>query len=357
MNLSRLCDNRTPLVVEPMLLDDHHGHELAVAVAKLTWLVSDRGQARIALPQRPVRHAAEHGDESRCHAFDFPSDMAEHKPGTDIIMLAAAYPTEEGATERIVSLRLTDGERLIEKSVRVFGRRFFMKGRGGAVPGKAEPLGITPLVYPLAYGGSDDIAETPTIAWTNPVGIGHVADKSRLVGKPAYVIESVGGTEPAGFGPIAEYWQPRLGHAGTYDELWRKTRAPLRPSDFDPKHHITAHPDLWAASALSGDEGVEIVGATPEGTWRFKLPRYAPKFIATVDGEQRLLDTHLDTYLVDLRDPERRLVELTWRAAVRLPRKTERLEEIAISPDEDFPDEIYDRLDEDLARHQEENAA
>jgi len=350
MNVSRLCDNSTPLVVEPFVLDDRHGHEVAVAVAKLTWVLGADGEPRIGVPSRSVRAQHEFGSASRLGALDYPSDMVEDKPGTDVILVGNAYPADDGATDQVVSLRIEAGSRTIHKAVRVFGPRVFEQGLTGIAPGKAAPLEVTPLVYELAFGGMDDSGVEPKIDWRNPVGRGLAIDTKTLLGKPAFVIESDDGNDPAGFGAIAEHWTPRRQLAGTYDEKWSKKRAPLRPTDFDLKHHAACHPDLWSETPLMGDEPVEVLGATPEKAWHFRLPRYAPRFAATIDGETTPLETHLDTYLIDLSDPERRLVELTWRAAVRLPRKTERLESIAIMPDGELGDEIYVRLNEDLAQ-------
>ena len=359
MDLTRLCENDTPLVVEPIMLDDPSGHELVVAMAKLTWLVSASGEARIAIPSRPVRVIAVQGGDERHTAFDYPSDAVNAKPGTDVILLGQAYPSKPGVTEQRVSLRVEAGARSIEKAVKVFGTRVFAQtGMGNKIlPGKPQPLQVTPLVYQLAYGGTDATAAEPIIDWTNPVGIGVRQNPKELVGSVAYAIELDGGTAPAGFGPLEQHWSPRRERAGTFDEAWAKTRMPILPVDFDPKHHLASHPDLWSEVPLAGDEPVEIVGATPEGAWRFQLPRYAPRFSATVAGETKPLETHLDTFLIDITDPQWRVVELTWRAAVRLPRKSEMLKSIQIVPDAVLPDAIYQRLEADIALYREANPA
>jgi len=120
-----------------------------------------------------------------------------------------------------------------------------------------------------------------------------------------------------------------------------------------------AHPDLWSPEPLRGDEPVEIVNAVPERVFRFRLPRYEPRFDVTQDGEERRWPTHLDTYLVDLTDPAARVVELTWRAAVPIPRKSERLERICVTNGTELPEGFYPalrrRLDE--RRREKENRA
>jgi len=350
MNLSRLCQHDTLFAVNVFLLDDRHGYEVAVAVAKLSWMVSADGEPRIAVPQRPVRTQHEYGGPDRLGSLDYPSDMVEEKPGTDILLVGQGYPATQDATQQDVGLHINTAEHRIHKTVRVFGSRVFEQRLGRLAPGQAKPLGVTPLVYQLAFGGIDDCDGNTKIEWRNPVGLGVAVHKKELVGKAAYVLETVDGTEPAGFGAIAEHWSPRRELAGSYDTAWSKKRAPLRPTDFDPKHHAAAHPDLWSSTPLQGDEPVELFGATPEGSWRFRLPHHAPRFTATIAGQTTSLETHLDTYLIDVTDPERRIIELCWRAAVRLPRKSEQLESIAVYPTSELSQTLYERLDADLAQ-------
>jgi hypothetical protein len=71
-----------------------------------------------------------------------------------------------------------------------------------------------------------------------------------------------------------------------------------------------------------------VIGATPEGVWRFQLPRVALGFQSTVvDCERQAHRTHLDTILIDA---DARSVELTWHASVPLPRKFEMLELVQV---------------------------
>jgi hypothetical protein len=99
--------------------------------------------------------------------------------------------------------------------------------------------------------------------------------------------------------------------------------------------------DQWLERPLSGDEAVEVVGIHPDGPWRFRLPRFVPRFCYVVGADERECETHLDTFLVDA-DEHR--VELTWRACVPLPRKTELLRTVRITGAESLADEIIAEL-------------
>src|SRR5438874_1464247 len=80
-----------------------------------------------------------------------------------------------------------------------------------------------------------------------------VAKRKRdLVGKPAPQIEHPARPHrtadddhpPVGLGAIRSHWSPRLERAGTFDEVWEKTRMPAMPADFDVRANNQAHPSL-----------------------------------------------------------------------------------------------------------------
>lgn len=142
----------------------------------------------------------------------------------------------------------------------------------------------------------------------------------------------------AGFGPIAAHQAPRADFAGTYDDAWRRDRAPLPPADRDPRFYCCAAPGLWIEEPLRGDEPVEIFGATPAGLWRFRLPFYAPVFTCVLRGDARACATHLDTFLIDA-DAGR--VELTFRTSLPAPRKLQAIDRVKITDGARLPDSAW----------------
>lgn len=314
-------------------MHDVSGRSVLVTIAKIAYHVDASGIVSLA-EGVPIRMADEPSSDTANASPRYPSDLAAHKPGTDVVFVGTAYPRPGRAvTEQLVSVRVGP----VAKTVRVFGTRVLQASLlGGVAPGPAQPLTPTPLVYELAQGGTDP-DEPNAFDPRNPVGIGFARSRATLEGRPAHRLEVPrgGGREPAGFGPIPAHWSPRRELAGTFDEAWRTTRAPFAPADADGHHACVAHPDLWSAEPLAGDEPVEVLGATPEGAWRFRLPRHHPSFRARVNGVEQWLETHLDTYLVD---GDARRVELTWRAAIAIPRKSDFLERVTIFADGDPPD-------------------
>lgn len=351
LNVDSLLTNNTPLEARAFHQTDHLGFDTITVVAKLAWRVSPQGEASIAVPGRAIRPEPEHHDPADHRSSPrYPEDRAPEKPGTDVIMLASATPPPGAQVQSVdVSLRVETGKQSLEKAVRVFGARVFMKSAAGVKPGPGQPVVTTPIVYELAEGGQDP--EHPDVVdFQNPIGIGKRKHPESLVGQPAYRIEPLGGTRPAGFGAMEANWEARRRHQGTRDAAYQRERYPIKPKDFDPRFYACAHPDLHSDEPLLGDEPVEIIGATPEPAFRFRLPRYRPRFEVTLFGETAELPTHLDTVLIDLHDPKHRIVEQCWRARVRLPKRSEYLSRITITNAIAIDEPVLQRLMKDLGR-------
>ena len=272
MKLGRILDNETLFVAEPWRTEDRHGRAVLAVIMKATYAVSPRGVVSFADPPSPIRHRPI-AVSSRQHAsLRFPSDLVDEKPGTDVMLVGTAHPPpERAATETEVSLRVVGQFGTLQKRARVTGPRVWYQGVTGLAtsdPAKLEP---TPLVYELAYGGCDEHdPDRPLVDERNPAGRGVARDPRRLIGQTAPQIEdprapcSSRRPAPIGFGPIPSDWEPRMRYAGTHDEVWLKTRAPVPPVDFDPRYNCCASPELWSETPLMGDKTVEVLGAKPE---------------------------------------------------------------------------------------------
>lgn len=348
MNPERLLENNALPFAAALTVDDAEGVECAVVVSRLAWKIEKNGDVSLAA-DRPIRIEKEYvrGPGS---SIQFPNDEVTEKPGTDVMMIAAAWPQEKNATSMDVTLSVASSSARLHKTVRVFGRRLFEKSLANVKIGAAKPLtGPVPLVYELARGGVDPAAEFEPGGRDerNPVGRGHrlEANRDTLIATEAHRIEIVGGSEPAGFLPISPNWSPRRELYGTMDEQYFQERYPTAPESFDIRHNSDAHPDLWSPTPLRGNERVSIMGAVPEGAWSFQLPLYEPRYDVCLDGTWTRLPTKLDSMLIDLTDPDHdRVVELTWRCHVRLPKKSERLDKIRVTNEIDVPRRFYDDL-------------
>lgn len=322
---------------EPVL--DRHGRDVAVVIAKVAYAISPAG--RVTLTFRPVRA----GDTpDGFGGVLYPDDVVEEKPGTDVLLVGSAHPPRGKTVDRQLAWLVVGP---IRKVVQVFGKRRYVKDLGGILIGPPAALGETPLRWDQCFGGRElsggELKEEPF----NPLGRGVALDPKTLVGTEAPCLEPVAdpstGRTPhashACFAPIPTDFEPRRRLAGTHDEAWVKHRAPVRPKDFDLRHHTSAIPELHADKPLSPDEPFEIGGVIPEGLWKFQLPSYAFSFRAKVLGEERELPTHLDTILVDA---DRRVVELTWRAQLVLPKKWEHAELFSVRGEGTMPSAVLE---------------
>src|SRR5262245_38074998 len=189
------------------------------------------------------------------------------------------------------------------------GERVWERGLMFLKPSPPEPFEKIPLVWERAFGGMDESVDPPECEPRNPVGCGFRAKKSKLAAEEGRVpnLESpkngMRGTnsrpEPVGFGFIGPHWQPRVQHAGTYDEAWMKNRAPLLPADFNPRFFQTAPSDQILETLPDGNIPVEVDHASPSGKLAFTLPRPQLEAKARFGTAYESLAMKLDTIVFD----------------------------------------------------------
>jgi hypothetical protein len=193
-----------------------------------------------------------------------------------------------------------------------------------------------PIVYERAFGGSHDPGRgEPTFEPRNPVGVGFRGKQSAAemegaplpnIEDPAALIQSPGDRPPpAGLGFIAPAWEPRRSRAGTYDEIWRKKRAPYLPADFHPRFFQAANPDLVCPAPLTGGEPVELTNLSPDGAVHFRLPGCAFDVAVTVGERVERPRMTMETVLLE---PSESLVSLTFRGAVPCDKAALRIESV-----------------------------
>lgn len=308
--------NRTPFAAERTVVSDREGRDVLLTVVKCTYALGPSGRLEPAEKQRPMQPAdAFHGEPGES-SVRWESDLAVYKPATDVVVLGHAWPPRVPEPQVQVALRIGPLFRVLT----VFGDRRWRKGLGMSSP---EPFEKMPLTYERAFGGMDRSAADPRhheMEPRNPVGRGFRAQRSELgsaeallpnIEDPEQLIRSPKDRPaPAGFGFIARSWQPRAALAGTYDEAWKKGRAPLPPRDFDDRHHNAASPGLTASPHLVGNELVELAHMSPRGTLRFHLPGTRPRVFTSIGRTRHEVPLRFDT-LVLLPDDEQAV--MLWR--------------------------------------------
>jgi hypothetical protein len=302
------------------------GRERLVVVVKATYDLPESGEeARVSLEQVPLveadRHVAEPGLSAPLHETDF----AHIKPGCDVLLIGSAWaPPGQRVKQLPVGLQVGT----MSKAFQVVGQRHWRKHLAGVTASAPEPFERQSLTYDLAFGGTDTTRATEGATDTfqpNPVGRGYWRHHDHIDGQPLPNTEELqrpvrspgGDYVPKAFSPVGRNWLPRRLWAGTYDEHWIRTTAPLWPDDFDERYFQAAPEDQVIPYPVGG-ENVVLRHLTPEGYRQFRLPRQ-PMPITYIPHHGRDLVRHANIDTVVL-EPDLGRFTLTWRSVLPLGR-------------------------------------
>lgn len=324
--------NETPFGAELMLLADKQGVDTLFTVVKATFTIGE--SLSVAEKQVPVTLADEHYGEPEVSSIRTPSDVALHKPGTDVLIIGSACaPDERPVWHMDVSASVGS----VSKTVRVFGDRVWNQNGPAATMEWVAPFVRMPLVWERAFGGSDITDAGPAAEPRNPVGTGFRASGGRkaMAGAPVPNVEDPwalitgpgDAPAPAGMAAIAPAWLPRRAFAGTYDDQWQQSRAPYLPEDFDLRFFQVAAPGMVSSRPLVGGEPVRLRGFTPGGSLDFYLPVLTVRATYHVDRATEQRPAVLDTVVVA--PDEHRLVML-WRASLPCDKKVLKVREVTV---------------------------
>ena len=268
--------------------------------------------------QDPILWKDEYYGDPQLSSMKVESCLAPFKPATDFVVTGSAF-SPSGRAEPKWSVSATIGA--TSKSLFVTGPRRWQRRFGVQSLSDFEPVVEVPMLYELAYGGTFENTSGERESWPdNPVGRGF-APKDRSEGQSApqifeaeYDIEKVSNGKPvatAGFGPVAPHWSPRKDRVGTYNEMWKRTRFPDLPADFEFDYFSTGSKDFVIKPFLKGDERIELVNLTKERRTVFALPGFQLATIMRFEsGEIVPGPVMLDTVHVDAANGR---MHLTWR--------------------------------------------
>lgn len=281
------------------------------------------------------------------------SDFAPYKPKCDLLFMNAnAYaPFSSGGRRKAlprfaagVRIELADGSQW-QKLLAVTGPRTLSVGAlGGLTLSDAEPVEQVSIGYELAFGGTnawwkdwpkpaeeDQRLDIDLHDDFNPIGCGLInANWQKKVGLsqfPAPQIEAFerpftrdhaeaamrqSGSADApvvyaavGLGPIGRWWQPRRQKAGSYDDIWKATRWPKLPRDFDFGYWNAAPEDQQIDYPQGGETFMLVNLIAPEhaadGCMVFRLPpNQLHQRIRLHSGPRVTSKVPIDTVIVDL---------------------------------------------------------
>jgi len=174
---------------------------------------------------------------------------------------------------------------------------------------KPEPLTPISLGYENAFGGSEaepNPKEKYPTCLSNYAGKGYLADAKRCTGvelpqleMAPFINSPADRPQPAGFGPVPVFWQPRRAEQGTPVLEEDKRSACLYGPDAQASMHNSAPLDQRFPNAWQGGETLTLTnilaGMQYGKTCSITLPRITPQLIL----DDKLLNTVCDTFWID----------------------------------------------------------
>ncbi|MDX8350499.1 DUF2169 domain-containing protein [Cognatiyoonia sp. IB215446] len=314
-----LLENETPFAAERTWTRDEKGAEFWLVALRACFEIDPNGQQRAAAEQTEVKRFPEFAGDPMTSGLRSDSDFALSKTVTDILVEGSAV-SANGEPVRDMQIRFKVAD--VDKTLKVVGHRGIYEEVGGVGLTAPAPFTEMPIRWENAFGGWDRTGNEWEEA--NPVGRGFATKAAHLADTQAPNIEYENRPyrghkegKPAGIGPVAHHWQPRVKFAGTYDKRWSETRDPLVPLDFDRRYFHSAPMDQQTSRALVGYENVRLAGFSQDGILGFVLPRLS---IDIITSFKRAADVRQTPSIHTLwLYPNKRRFELVYLSALEVP--------------------------------------
>lgn len=297
---------------------DENQNDFGVVVLRGSFKIESGKRLRLNQQQDPIVFVDEFYGDPQKSSLKTQASLIPFKPSTDVFVTANAYSPSFRA-EPAWKAGIRFGE--ISKNLFVTGPRMWESRLGRMTITNPQPVVEVPVLYESAFGGCYQDKDGNRVAWPeNPVGRGFI-DKSK---REPVLAPQIFATEQdarnlsygtpcttAGLGPVAPHWTPRSNHVGTYNEMWKRTRFPDLPSDFNFAFYSSASEGLTLPAFAKGTEKVELTNLTVERKTVFALPGFQlASLLRFESGAVIPSPVMLDT--IDI-DAIKMKVHLTWR--------------------------------------------
>ena len=271
-------DNQTPFAAGHTWIRDTQGAEIWIVAVKASYELLPDGRMRVARHQPAINTGTVLHEDGVSPLFE--TDLGPPKPATDVWLAGHAY-SQSGEPITRMTIGFEVGP--VSRAVHVWGDRYWV-GLLHETPSESVPFTKMPLTWARAYGGGGPDCETG-----NPVGCGIRKGAKGVKWLPNLehpskpLTNRIVGHPSMGVGPVLRHWPARRPFAGTYNDAWAKTRAPLAPLDVQPQYWQVAPKAQQAKGHLKGGEKVMLQGVTPPGFAEFgviqaTLPRLSLGF-------------------------------------------------------------------------------
>lgn len=299
-------ENITPYGLGVLPNVDRHGTEIVVIAVAAHFAMpapGERVRDHTPLDEQDPPHFDDVYWEEAPAVLRYEGQSAYARPGTDVYVNGSAW-APGGSRVQSMTVDVRVGE--LGRSARVFGDRVWSRSVADVVASRPVPFERVPLRWDRAFGGGDP-SDGKAYEGRNPAGVGLYRSPDEAAGAPLPNVEDPAAPitdlwsrpDPVGFGAIGRHWQPRASFAGTYDEDWKRERAPLWPEDFDERFFLAAAPGLSAVPHLRGGEGVYLSGLHPGGAIGFALPTVRIRCKSVFAGRVEQATMRLDAVILE----------------------------------------------------------
>lgn len=318
----QISTNTTPALAGLSLATDKFGHDHAVVVLRMSYALDSRAQLQREPVPAPLVYADIHRGAPGQSSIAWESDFCRYKPLTDVIV--CGYAIAPGATPVAeLPVRLEVHGR--SKDALVSGERRWVRAAGFAR--MSPPVAFTqiPLVWERSSGD----------ATHNLVGVGRGEVLPNIEATNTRITSPHSRPRPHGFSWIGRTWQPRIAHAGTYDQRWREYVCPLLPENFDERY-FQAAPEDQQFPHFRGGERIRCVHMAAQPVLEFSVPTEEHWVHFAFAGGLRSHQPVLDTVVLE---PHLARMHLSWRCSTPLPKRLLELENIHVGerPTRDGP--------------------
>lgn len=319
-------------------------------VFKASFAFDAKGTLIPMVPSLPIEETDRYCGEPGKSSLAAAGETVPFKQGGELLLFGTAHPPKADATVTEVSLSLRRAkDRCWEKTLRVFGPRRWEKGLLGISFSNPAPLAPLPLRYDHAYGGCDPNHDDKLYT-QNPAGVGY-SDKGWRVGGmalpqieigPKFISGPTQRVTPAGFGPLAPFWEPRSQTFEKLDHEALEWGGCPYPADAAPQMHNAAPLDQRFDQPFQGEETLRLKGlveGAPRDGLLLNLPRLKPDLKLIRGSRVESLQPHCDTLVIDT-DACR--LSLVWRVGIPWNLREQQTNWLVLT-DLDFEDQYDDQ--------------
>lgn len=299
-------------------------------VVKAGFWYDKRGTTRAMNPCPAIVEADSHYGDPLDTSLQTACETVPFKQGGELLCYGTAHPPSQDVKVMEIKLGLRRGESdYWHKTLRVSGPRHWRHSLISTQPSEAETLQPLSLRYEFAYGGRDH-RNVERCYESNPVGVGFSATSRfhpalklpQIECGPDFLNALTQRPTPAGFGPLASHWQPRMSLTPEIDKAALALRLCPIAQDLAPDLYNAAPLDQRFGQPFQGGETLLLQGLLADAerpSLLITLPAITPQvWQVTRSQSETPLPMICDTLVI--RGDEQEL-HLIWRAAIKMPEK------------------------------------